>query len=107
MKLKSMEVSRRKERMETAMIEHNQYPYGLVVSLDDDSIEKLGMNKLPDVDEVLMLHARVKVTRVSAEQFEGDRKLRSVGLQITDMALEAPGDDKSAADRLYNKEAHK
>lgn len=78
-----------------------RYPWGLSLSLDNEVLEKLGLDDLPEVDDELELVARVTVTRVSsADQAEGGPS-RDVGLQITEMALEAPKRRKSTADVLY------
>lgn len=78
-----------------------RYPWGLSVSLDNEVLEKLGMKELPEVGDELELLARVTVTRVSStDQAEGGPS-RDVGLQMTEMALEAPTRRKSTADVLY------
>lgn len=67
-----------------------EYPYGLRLSLDTDSLSKLGITELPDVGAVLMLAARVEV--VSVSQYEhADGKSKDLGLQITDMELKLEG----------------
>lgn len=79
----------------------DSYPYGLEVRLDNDSLENLGITKLPEVDGVHLLVAKVKVTGVSSNQYGSSQKHQTVTLQITDMALgEAPA-EKSDIDTLY------
>ena len=66
------------------------YPYGLTVDLNNESLEKLGITeKLPDVGASMVLMATVSVTSVTDEaiETEGAKRLRSVRLQITEMAL--------------------
>jgi hypothetical protein len=80
------------------------YPYGLVVRLDEDAIEKLGMSKLPAVGGTMLLVARVNVTSVSdQENTQGGEthRHRNIELQITDMALEKDA-KPDAASVLYN-----
>ncbi len=77
----------------------NDYPYGLEISLDSDSLTKLGMDSLPEVGAVMTLTAKVKVTRVSEHASEGHSD-KSVVLQITDMEL-ATGKKAEAAGILY------
>jgi hypothetical protein len=78
-----------------------EYPYGLSVHLDNDALEKVGLSTLPKVEGTMLLVARVKVVSVSSNEHEGMGKHRSVGLQITDMALEKDG-GKDAAATLYD-----
>lgn len=83
------------------------YPWGLQVRLDEDSLDKLGMEKLPAVDGELMLIAKVKVVGVSSNEHssngKGKHKHKSVELQITDLCLEDVPADKDAASELYSK----
>lgn len=76
------------------------YPWGLVLCLDDDSLKKLGIDKLPDVGEVLTLNALVTVTSNSQRQNQ-EGKTSSMDLQVTDMAL-STGPEKTAAQSLYS-----
>jgi hypothetical protein len=90
-KLTDMKMSRAevKEYMGPAdsMIDNApRYPWGLCIQLDNDSLEKLGLD-LPEVGEEMTLTATVKVTSVSSNETEGSNPSKSVSLQITDMAL--------------------
>jgi hypothetical protein len=83
-----------------------RYPWGLSISLDNESLEKLGI-EMPKVGAAMTLTARVTVTSCSARQYDRDGKAemqRDCSLQITDMALETGGDseDEGAADALYD-----
>lgn len=76
--------------LECCSSEQPEYPYGLCISLDTDSLNKLGLTELPEIGTVLTLLARVEVTSVS--QYErSDGKNRDVSLQITDMELKKEG----------------
>lgn len=78
-----------------------KYPYGLCLSLNDDSLKKLGIADLPPVGSQLMVMAHVTVTSVrSSQQQDGDKE-SGVDLQITDMSLSAPTDDKGIAAQLW------
>lgn len=106
--LKSVKIdkkAREEKYAETSIAsEGPTYPYGLQLSLDDETIEKLGLS-LPEVGKDMALLARVKVTAVSSsEDSYGGKteKRRSVSLQITEMCLEPDeGEGKDAADLLY------
>lgn len=64
------------------------YPYGTRITLDSDTLDKLGIKTLPAVGNELMIEAKVRVISVS----ESDNS-KSVELQITDMDLENDGDE--------------
>lgn len=79
------------------------YPYGLRVNLDEDAIDKLGLNKLPSPGKTMLLLARVDIVSVSDnENVQGGKthRHRSVELQITDLALDKDSGD--AATTLYD-----
>lgn len=78
-----------------------EYPYGLMIDLNDDSLEKLGIKDLPAVGAEMTLMARVVVTRVSSNQTQGGEAEACVGLQITDMELNRPAGGSTMASRLY------
>lgn len=76
------------------------YPYGLSISLNDDTLKKLGMDAMPEIGAKMQLMAVVEVTSTSQyNQQSGTDK--NVSLQITDMALASPGADP--ASKMYGK----
>lgn len=78
------------------------YPYGLSLSLNDESMKKLGLSfdKLV-IGQKLTLNAVVEVTSVSAyKEQEGTES--NACLQITDMDLQLPA-PKTSAQSLYAK----
>lgn len=106
-KLVSMKLDKaeQKKMMEPSLAEGDRplYPWGLGLNLDDDALNKLGIDKLPDVGESYMLVAMVDVTSVNSNESEGG-KSRGVGLQITEMCLEGEAKNvKSVSDALYGK----
>ena len=70
-----------------------RYPYGLEISLEKESLEKLGIN-LDEVDigDGLYLEAICKVTSKneskSVSQYGDDREDKSLRIQLCDMAIE-------------------
>jgi hypothetical protein len=78
-----------------------QYPWGLSITLGEEELEKLGVEKLPKIDGTVTLYAKAKVTRREETQTEGGVTRRTLGLQITELCLESRG--KSSADVLYEK----
>lgn len=78
-----------------------EYPYGLQISLDDSSLEKLGLDKLPEVGAEIEIRAVAEVCSVSENKtYEGEVE-RRVCLQITDMEVGRGSTD--AAKELYGK----
>jgi hypothetical protein len=76
-----------------------QYPYGLEISLENETLDKLSMKSLPKVGIVLSIEAKAKVTRVS-ESAEAQNKRKSIALQITDLAFESESKEDTAT-KLY------
>lgn len=66
----------------------NRYPWGARLQLEQDTLDKLGINKLPAVGDKLMIEAKCEV--ISVRQSEDGK---SMELQITDMDLENDGDE--------------
>lgn len=103
-KLTSMAVTaaERKEKEKTwnkpcSSMDGDKYPYGLSVSLENESLEKLGLKNLPKAGTIMTLTAQVKVRSVEdRDSEEGSR--RSMSLQITSMSLEG-GTAKDAVDK--------
>jgi len=89
---------------ESTLVDAPRYPYGLCLHLEDDTLKKLGLLRLPEVGKPMMLTALVDVTSVSENEYttEGGKteKRQSCSLQITDLALTSAG-DISAAQKLY------
>lgn len=81
-----------------------KYPWGLSVNLDNGSLEKLGMETLPKIGTTMILTARVEVSSLSEYDSQQGGASRSLGLQITDMALAGEGDKGGAAKALYSEE---
>lgn len=79
----------------------SQYPYGLQLQLDDEALDKLGIETLPRPDTEIVVYARATVTSVSSNASTGGEKRRSVSLQITDLSLETATKKKSNADVLF------
>lgn len=96
MALKSMKI----ERESAAMVEENEYGYGLCINLDSDQVEALGITKLPEPGSAMMIRARVVVKRTTTEN-DGEGPEHYMSLQITDMEIGAIEKTKPAASMLY------
>lgn len=99
----NMEMSKEEAKEETqpSPADAPKYPWGLCITLNDDSLEKLGVDSLPEVETEVTIVAKAQVSRTSAYQSNGGEAERSMELQITDMQLGGIG--PSVADVLYGK----
>lgn len=77
-----------------------EYPYGLRITLNDETLKKLFMNQMPEVGSELSMEATVKVVSVSEDPENGGKENRSVGLQITELGL-TKEDEKSDPAKFY------
>jgi hypothetical protein len=79
------------------------YPYGLSITLGPEEVEKLGLG-VPSVGDKHMMLAKVEVSSVSNERTWGEKGKVRVTLQITDMDIQKPKEEKSAEQVIYGKE---
>lgn len=82
-----------------------KYPWGLQISLNDDSLEKLGVTALPAVGTEVTIVAKATVAATREYSTEGSGSEASMDLQITDMQLDGLDQDLlgRAAKILYGK----
>ncbi len=104
-KLVSMKITKaeREKRSEPSTLASDQpvYPWGLSLSLDQEALEKLGVEASDyEVDQELTLIATVRVTSVSSNQ-SSEGKRGSCSLQVTEMCLEDGAAPSNAAEKLY------
>lgn len=89
---------------ESIEVESPEYPYGLSIYLDNDSLKKLGKTAADfSVGEDLSIVATVKVKSISSNQGHSGNK-DSVDLQITDLEFtdsSGGADDDRRAESLY------
>lgn len=79
-----------------------EYPYGLRISLNEDSIEALGLVSMPAIGQKMIVNARVEVVGITnSKQSNGD-EYKCVDLQITDMDLSPDKQKSDSAAKLYN-----
>ncbi len=78
-----------------------KYPWGLCIQLNDDSLKKLGLDKLPSAGTEVALVAKAQVTRVSENQTQSGDSEASLELQITHMTVTSSCADDLLAE-LYH-----
>lgn len=96
----------REERKEYAEVTADpnepQYPYGLCIDLDDDTLEKLGITTMPAVGTAVQFTARAVVKSTSSNQYDGNEPESRMTLQITDMEVgDASRSATDSATALY------
>lgn len=103
MELVNMKLSKqkKKEMSEPTMMDGPEYPWGLQIRLDTETIEKLGMDSLPEVESVVDVVAKGKIVSVSTSDAEKGKKNRNIEIQITDLSVAAEKPKKDIAKELY------
>lgn len=102
MELKSLKIDRKEKekQLEATPCPDSEYPYGMRLHLDTEALEKLGISELPEVGTELMLMAKVVVQDVhSSDSAHGSN--RSIGIQLTDAALEKPKKASKASEEIF------
>lgn len=84
-------------------ISQNSYGYGLCISLTDDQVEALGLEKnYPAAGSVVSINAIAKVVQVRLDAEEGDDdKDIDVSLQLQITAMEVTPSQTNSAEVLY------
>lgn len=84
-----------------------KYPYGLEISLRDESLKKLGMGLMPVGTEVLIT-AKATVTGTSSRDRQGAEPSQDMDVQITMLDLTPVQADRMAASasKLYPDKAN-
>ena len=93
-----------KETVEAMEHERPMYPWGLCITLNNESLAIL-KKKYSDFEpeEEIMLKARLVVTSTSCHDMMGSEKQESVSLQITEMELSQEGYIEKRANKIYKK----
>lgn len=64
-----------------------EYPYGLRLCLDNDTLKKLGITKVSAVGSKMKLNALVEVCSTSAYETKENGMMQTMDLQIVEMGL--------------------
>ena len=91
-----------------AVTQMGEYDPSPCIYLTDDQVEALGITGMPAPGTVMMMTARVVVTRVTAEaeeseelEKEGNKPDVSLSLKITDMEVTRQNSSDDIASALY------
>jgi len=93
MKRTKADEAARKKEMNTACIASpgDDFPYGLRIDLNTESLDKLGLKTLPKVGTKMLVTCEVEVCRVSQNSRTNGSDDRSMELQIQRMELSKRG----------------
>lgn len=99
--MKRTKKDRKKHNSEHAIGDESKFPFGLSISLDDESLEKLGIKTLPKVGEAMIVAGVGKVESVS-ERSTARNSSRNVTIQLERMEVGplAGGKAKTAEDAV-------
>ncbi len=100
MKLVSMKRSKAemtKDDSSALSDEQPDFPWGLRITLNDEQIKALGIKALPAVGAKCAIEATGMIQSVSDESVDGGESNQRIEIQLTDMAIAAPGTSKYAA----------
>ena len=96
--MKRTKQDKKRNSAECAIEDRDDFPYGLAVSLDDESLAKLGMKTLPGVGEAFIVVGVGKVKSVS-ENSNSNRTNRNVTIQLEKLEV-GPLKKASATDAV-------
>lgn len=80
-----------------------KYPYGLQITLNEDSLRALGITDLPKVGSKMKIEGMVEVCETNQNETISGKNYRCLGLQITDMDLSAEKAKKPSKEVMYDK----
>jgi len=73
--------------LKTVEAEQPEYPYGLTIDLDNDTIKKMGLDVTKfSVEDEIQIVAKAFISRVSSEK-TGEGSNDSLCIQLTDMII--------------------
>ena len=80
-----------------------QYPWGLCITLNESSLDKLDLENMPEPGE--LIHGQFMAKVVACRQSATDEKSsRSIELQIVALALEDEDEEGSTTKKMYDHE---
>lgn len=103
MTLINMQMSKEEaqETVEPKVDDAPRYPWGLCITLNEETMAKLGITDLPKVGSTVMITAKAEVSGTREYATQGQEEEKSMDLQITDMAIGAAPAETTPASTLY------
>lgn len=77
----------KKEQVSENKAPRMEYPWGLSISLDEDTMEKLGIKGVPGVGDEFHFVCVAHVTSARQSEYEESGMSKSIDLQLSDMAI--------------------
>lgn len=106
--MKSMMISEGEKRESSVLSvvdDKPSYPYGLKITLDPDTIAKLGLSDVPEVGAKMGIIGMAEVVAVNKVEGRGDVDSFSVELQIQDFDVKTESKESKASNMLYGGES--
>ena len=97
--VKRTPADKKKEKERWDEPSRDDYPWGLAIQLDNETIDKMGLGDL-NADETVRIYAEAFVANDNVNK-ENGKTVRSVKLQITKMAVAQSDNDDEAAEDMY------
>lgn len=101
MALKSLKLTKSDKAEEKAEVDGDSipdYPWGTSICLDDDALEKLGIDDMPAAGQKVLIQAEGYVCGTREHVRDGEMH-KGLDVQLTDMSLDKIG--KSISSRMY------
>lgn len=99
--MKMSEEEKAEQNQPTYLTQDPEYPYGLIIRLDEEALKKLGIEGCEPGDKYKITAEAVVKTENDSIDSKGERETE-VGLQITAMAMEHEGASHAeAVQKLY------
>jgi hypothetical protein len=68
--------------------QHEEYPYGLCIRLNNDQIDKLGIFDNMDVDMDVVINAKATIKSKEKSEMQGGKSDKSLSIQIKEFGIE-------------------
>lgn len=81
----------------------NNYPYGIELHFETEQIKKLGLEDMT-AGQMVMVHAKAKVTRVNVTDKGKDDKIRTIDIQLQEMEIMPEDNDMMKMRKEVGKE---
>lgn len=81
-------------------LDQPKFPHGLSLHLNEETIQNLELDKMPEIGKTMTIIANVNVEEIAERETSDGKKQRNINLQITEMSLEEKV-EKDALKTLY------